>query len=170
MSTESSALSLSHIQNLFELLPQAKKCDVGRLKSRLLNIKKVALKDAAIKNTADHDAIELTPKQLKLVEQLQSSIVKSINEKQKKISNVPHITYPDGLPISENAKSVAVIGPLADAPHEQQGTWSFDGKKEDSQTPLNAFRAMKNITVNYAAGLKMMQVGLFHAQKGSSST
>jgi beta-glucosidase len=59
------------------------------------------------------------------------------------------------LPISSNIKSVAVIGPLASAPHDQLGTWAFDGKKTDSQTPLMAFQAMDGLTVNYAAGLKI---------------
>ena len=42
------------------------------------------------------------------------------------------------LPLSKNIKKVAVIGPLADAPHEQMGTWVFDGKEENSITPLKA--------------------------------
>lgn len=61
------------------------------------------------------------------------------------------------LPLSDKVTSVAVIGPLADAPHEQLGTWSFDGKKADAQTPLKAFQTMlgEGIKVNYAAGLKI---------------
>jgi beta-glucosidase len=61
------------------------------------------------------------------------------------------------LPISDKIKSIAVIGPLADAPHEQLGTWSFDGKKADSQTPLKAFQKMlgEDTKVNYAVGLKI---------------
>ncbi|NJC25635.1 beta-glucosidase BglX [Neolewinella antarctica] len=61
------------------------------------------------------------------------------------------------LPLSTTLKSVAVIGPLADAPHEQLGTWSFDSKKEDSQTPLTALRTALagQATVNYASGLKI---------------
>ncbi|TYP98186.1 beta-glucosidase [Tenacibaculum adriaticum] len=43
------------------------------------------------------------------------------------------------LPISQNIK-VAIIGPLANAPHEQLGTWSFDGEKEHTNTPLMAFK------------------------------
>ena len=35
------------------------------------------------------------------------------------------------LPLSgRNLNSVAVIGPLADAPYEQLGTWIFDGDPE----------------------------------------
>jgi len=61
------------------------------------------------------------------------------------------------LPISDKIKSVAVIGPLANAPHEQMGTWAFDGKKGDSQTPLKALENSfsGNIKVNYAAGLEI---------------
>ena len=44
------------------------------------------------------------------------------------------------LPLSPEVQRVAVIGPLADAPHEQLGTWTFDGRKEDSRTPLAALR------------------------------
>jgi len=61
------------------------------------------------------------------------------------------------LPISSKVKSVAVIGPLADAPHEQMGTWAFDGKKADSQTPLEALQTVygNKVKVNYAAGLEI---------------
>ena len=39
------------------------------------------------------------------------------------------------LPLKKNTK-VALIGPLTDAPHEQLGTWSFDGEKEHTITNL----------------------------------
>ncbi|UII20692.1 beta-glucosidase BglX [Fulvivirga ligni] len=42
------------------------------------------------------------------------------------------------LPLSEKVKTIAVIGPLANAPHEQLGTWVFDGDKSHSITPLRA--------------------------------
>ncbi len=63
----------------------------------------------------------------------------------------------NALPLSDKINSVAVIGPMADAPHDQLGTWSFDGKKADSQTYLNAIRNdfPENVTVNYAPGLKI---------------
>jgi beta-glucosidase len=44
------------------------------------------------------------------------------------------------LPLARSVNKVAVIGPLADAPHEQLGTWIFDGKKENTRTPLHALR------------------------------
>jgi beta-glucosidase len=45
------------------------------------------------------------------------------------------------LPIGALAGKVAVIGPLADSPVDQMGTWSMDGRAEDVQTPLSALRA-----------------------------
>jgi beta-glucosidase len=45
------------------------------------------------------------------------------------------------LPLkSKDLKSLAVIGPLADDPYEQLGTWIFDGDPSLSQTPLQAIR------------------------------
>lgn len=43
------------------------------------------------------------------------------------------------LPLA-GAKTILVTGPLADAPHEQMGTWAFDGQKEHTLTPLAALR------------------------------
>lgn len=45
------------------------------------------------------------------------------------------------LPLdAEKLKRVAIIGPLADEPLQQLGTWMLDGKVEDSVTPLEALR------------------------------
>ncbi|MEX0916373.1 MAG: glycoside hydrolase family 3 C-terminal domain-containing protein, partial [Wenzhouxiangellaceae bacterium] len=50
---------------------------------------------------------------------------------------------PRVLPLSASAaRTIAVIGPLADAPYEQLGTWIFDGDPELSVTPLTAIRAL----------------------------
>ncbi len=57
------------------------------------------------------------------------------------------------LPLKSNQK-IAVIGPLADAPREQLGTWIFDGNKQDSQTPLKALQnSFGNDNVFYASAL-----------------
>jgi len=59
------------------------------------------------------------------------------------------------LPISVDIPSLAVIGPLADAPYDQMGTWVPDGKMENSVTPLTAIKeVLGEKRVNYAAGLK----------------
>ncbi|WP_321519255.1 beta-glucosidase BglX [uncultured Bacteroides sp.] len=44
------------------------------------------------------------------------------------------------LPISLFVKTIAVVGPMADAPYEQMGTWTFDGEKARTQTPLQALK------------------------------
>ena len=61
----------------------------------------------------------------------------------------------DGLlPLDKTSRRVAVIGPLADAPHEQLGTWAFDGQKESTQTPLPALRKLLgDDRVKFAPGL-----------------
>ncbi|WP_405226139.1 glycoside hydrolase family 3 N-terminal domain-containing protein [Lentisalinibacter sediminis] len=56
------------------------------------------------------------------------------------------------LPLSmETARTLAVIGPLADAPRDQMGTWVFDGDPGLSVTPLQAIRehAGEEIDVRY---------------------
>src|SRR5690606_23172492 len=54
------------------------------------------------------------------------------------------------LPLNQNTK-ITITGPLADAPREQLGTWTFDGESEHSVTPVTAF---KNKNVNFIPGLK----------------
>jgi beta-glucosidase len=51
--------------------------------------------------------------------------------------------------------SVAVIGPLADDPYEQLGTWVFDGDPQYSQTPLDAIRDAvgEAVTVRFARAM-----------------
>jgi len=47
------------------------------------------------------------------------------------------------LPLAaDGLSSIAVIGPMADAPCEQLGTWIFDGDPQLSVTPLQALREM----------------------------
>lgn len=51
-------------------------------------------------------------------------------------------------------KKIAVIGPMADAPHDQMGTWVFDGKKEYTVTPLKALQTeYKHINYVYEPAL-----------------
>lgn len=57
------------------------------------------------------------------------------------------------LPLAQKSK-LAIIGPLADAAKEQLGTWIFDGNKQDSKTPLSAFKDVLGAeNTNYAPGL-----------------
>jgi beta-glucosidase len=59
------------------------------------------------------------------------------------------------LPLKNSVRTVAVIGPLADSPVDQMGTWTMDGRAADVQTPLAALRKMLGADrVLYAAGLR----------------
>src|SRR5579871_79373 len=59
------------------------------------------------------------------------------------------------LPLSGSVRSVAVIGPLADSPVDQMGTWVMDGRAQDVETPLAALRqGLGAGRVLYAPGLR----------------
>lgn len=60
------------------------------------------------------------------------------------------------LPVDiSRVRRVLVTGPMADAPHDQMGTWTFDGQKERTVTPLAAIREMygDDVEVIYEPGL-----------------
>ncbi len=58
------------------------------------------------------------------------------------------------LPLSKNIRSLALIGPLADAARDQLGTWIFDGNEDDSTTPKQAIGSILGTRMNYVAGLE----------------
>jgi beta-glucosidase len=59
------------------------------------------------------------------------------------------------LPLLKSDAKVAVIGPLADSPVDQMGTWVMDGRSSDVQTPLAALREkLGDARVLYSPGLK----------------
>lgn len=61
------------------------------------------------------------------------------------------------LPLSAGQlRSIAIIGPLADAPYEQLGTWIFDGDAGLSVTPLAAIRAFlgPEVEVRYVRAME----------------
>ena len=57
------------------------------------------------------------------------------------------------LPLSRG-KKVAIIGPMADAPHDQMGTWVFDGDKNYTVTPVATLKGeYKDVNYVYEQGL-----------------
>lgn len=58
------------------------------------------------------------------------------------------------LPLSKRVSSIAVIGPLADAHQELQGSWSFGGDPKDVVTILDGVRANlgSGVAIHYAVG------------------
>ena len=59
----------------------------------------------------------------------------------------------DGVLPLATGKRILVTGPMADAPHDQLGTWAFDGEKAHTVTPLAAFRERFPGRVSYVPGL-----------------
>ena len=59
------------------------------------------------------------------------------------------------LPLKADAvRNILVTGPMADAPHEQLGTWAFDGQANHTFTPLKALQERFPGKVTYIQGLK----------------
>ncbi len=59
----------------------------------------------------------------------------------------------DGMLPLKNEGVLAVIGPLADNPHDQLGCWIMDHDAADTVTPLTALRARFAGEIRYAPGL-----------------
>ncbi len=61
------------------------------------------------------------------------------------------------LPLnSQSLKRVAIMGPMADQPYEQLGTWIFDGDETMSVSPLSAFKTSlsNRVDVDYVKTLE----------------
>lgn len=59
----------------------------------------------------------------------------------------------DGVLPLRQPRRILVTGPMADARHDQNGTWSFDMEKDRTVTPLAALREMYGDAVVYVPGL-----------------
>ena len=66
------------------------------------------------------------------------------------------LLHNDGvLPLKADAvRSILVTGPMADAPHDQLGTWAFDGEKSHTVTPLKALQERFPGKVTFVPGLR----------------
>ena len=59
------------------------------------------------------------------------------------------------LPLAPTLKRIAVIGPLADSPVDQMGTWVMDARPEEVETPLASLRRKYGADrIEYVAALK----------------
>jgi len=110
--------------------------------ANILRVKfKMGLFSKPYNNQVSTDTI-LAPDHLKLSRELaRKSMVLLKNDKKT-------------LPVSKAIKSLAVIGPLADAPRDQLGTWIFDGNEDDSATPRKAFAQILGNRMNFVQGLE----------------
>ena len=92
---------IPNIQSLFDSLSQVKKSDLPRLKQQLIHHKRALTQLLSPENKAKAE------QQIKQLKRTAQAIEQSINEKQQKLQNLPDISYPEGLPISDNAQQIA---------------------------------------------------------------
>jgi ATP-dependent helicase HrpA len=93
---------ISNIQSLFDSLSQVKKSDFSRLKQQLIHHQR-----AMNQLSSSDDNKGKAEQQVKQLNRTVSAIEQSITEKQQKLNNLPNITYPEGLPISDNAQLIS---------------------------------------------------------------
>ena len=106
--------------------------DIGRVNAMAANVLRVKLRLGLFENPYTEQtacAESPGPRALEAAKDLAAeSVVLLKNDNQT-------------LPLAkEKLTSIAVIGPMADAPAEQLGTWVFDGDPTRSVTPVEAFR------------------------------
>ena len=53
------------------------------------------------------------------------------------------------LPLGEGVNKILVVGPMADAAYDQLGTWTLDGDKTHTVTPIAALREMYGDRIEY---------------------
>ena len=103
--------------------------NILRLKFRL------GLFDNPFVNTDQH--VKYAPEHLaKAKEAVEQSVILLKNDRET-------------LPFTDKIHTIAVVGPLADAPHDQMGTWVFDGEKAHTQTVLTALKGMYGDKVQF---------------------
>ena len=91
ISPEPTSIDVINIDKLYSRLKLTLKSDQFRLKKRLFSSKKIAVDE----------------KKQKTLSQISDHIDESIRKKELKIQNVPKITYPEALPVSQNADVIA---------------------------------------------------------------
>lgn len=72
---------------------------------------------------------------------------------QKSVEKSAILLKNDGILPLVPGRRILVAGPMADAPHDQLGTWAFDGEKQHTVTPLQALRDRFPGKVDYVPGL-----------------
>nr|WP_315152846.1 beta-glucosidase BglX [uncultured Flavobacterium sp.] len=121
-----------------ETLLKEKKISIETINDEVRNILRVKFKLGLFENPyvkGNTKEVFYKEEHLKLAEKLaEESVVLLKNDAQV-------------LPL-KNPKTIAVFGPLADAPHDQMGTWVFDGDKSHTVTPLFALKEKYGKYVN----------------------
>lgn len=137
--------SKSYIQNLEKLVSEGKVLEstIDDAVRNILRLKfKLALFDRPYTDL-NKSSETYSEKHLETAKKIaEESIVLLKNEK-------------NTLPFLGNIKSILITGPLADAPHDQLGTWTMDGEVDKTQTPAKAIEAMygKKVKIHFVPSL-----------------
>jgi Beta-glucosidase-related glycosidases len=136
-------VSETYIKNLAQLISEGK-VSVSTIDDAVRNILRIKFRMGLFENPY---ADTKSPSKIYSVQHLQAARDAAVKSAIL-LKNDNHI-----LPLKENLK-VAIIGPMADAPHDQMGTWVFDGQKQHTVTPLKTLQTeYKNIKYVYEPAL-----------------
>ena len=95
----------------------------------------------------DHPYVDTTlPSQMYLPESLEAALHTAEE-------SAVLLTNNGVLPLGDKKVKVLLTGPMADAHHDQNGTWSFDMEKDKTITPLDAFKKTFGKNLTYVPGL-----------------
>ena len=133
---------LSHLEELVKS-GAVKESDIDNAVRNILRVKiRLGLFEHPYVDVAAGAAVQYAPAHLEAAR-------KSVEESVILLKN-------DGvLPLKADAvRNILVTGPMADAPHDQLGTWAFDGEKSHTVTPLKALEARFPGKVTYVPGLR----------------
>lgn len=133
---------LSHLEELVKS-GAVKESDIDNAVRNILRVKiRLGLFEHPYVDVAAGAAAQYAPAHLEAAQ-------KSVEESVILLKN-------DGvLPLKADAvRNILVTGPMADAPHDQLGTWAFDGEKTHTVTPLKALEARFPGKVTYVPGLR----------------
>jgi beta-glucosidase len=150
---EMEMVSRLYNQNAAALLSQGKlrMSDVDEAVRRILRIKfRAGLFDRPYVDEARESSVTLSAENLRAAREVAArSLVLLKND-----ANI--------LPLKKDLKSVAVVGPLADDPRAIIGSWSGDGRAQDSVTLLQAIKAKvsQRTRVTYEKGVAIEGKGV----------
>lgn len=131
-------VSGTFIRHLEELVKEGKisEAAINNAVRNILRLKfRLGLFDNPYVNTDQH--VKYAPEHLaKAKEAAEQSVILLKNDRET-------------LPFTDKIRTIAVVGPLADAPHDQMGTWVFDGEKAHTKTVLAALKEMYGDKVQF---------------------
>ena len=139
-------MSYAYINHLEELIKEGK-VSMETLDNAVRNILRIKVRLGLFENPyIDDGKVESTFYSDEALEAARKSAVES----------AVLLTNNGVLPLDKSeVTTVLVTGPMADAPHDQLGTWTFDGDPAHTVTPLKAIRELygKDVKVIYEPGL-----------------